>query len=239
MESASPDADFITCHYLELCNGRELMRMVAGFDCAVERFTTDRLDSSWFASLPILSATLIRRRVFERASFDSRYHLAADIDFFLRTRRLGAIFRHGNTVLSRIRGYEVEEALSRTRECRSIFLTETPNRRSVNALCSSLDQAKCDPLLEAWARLGKLRLGLKLIRHRSVARFARERAWRRFQFLGIRGILLRQLLWLRARTGPRGGSTLTEDLGRDQIVTPSMQRFSVHRGSSRNTRADP
>jgi hypothetical protein len=208
MESASPDADFITCHYLELCSGRELMRMVAGFDCAVECFTTDRLDSSWFASLPILSATLIRRRVFELASFDSRYHLAADIDFFLRTRRLGAIFRHGNTVLSRIRGYEVEKALSRIRECRSIFLTETPNCQSVDALCSSLDQAKCDPLLEAWARMGKLRFALKLIRHRSVARYARERAWRRFQFLGIRGILLRQLLWLRAQTGPRGGSTL-------------------------------
>jgi hypothetical protein len=208
LQSASRKPDFITCHYAELREGRELMRRVADFDCAIGCFRTDRLDRLWFAGLPILSATLINRRVFGRAGFSPRLRLAGDIDFFLRCKRAGATFRHGDTALSRIRAYDVDNALLRTSECRRVFLGEAKNRASVKALCSSLDQAQCDPLLDAWTRLGALSLGANLMRHPTVARYAMGRAWRRLRFLGVRGILLRQLLWIRGRMRPQGGSTL-------------------------------
>jgi len=204
LDNASVDTDFITCHYLEQVNGREFARRVAWFDSAVERLATGQLDSAWFASLPILSATLIKRRLFERTRFAPRFRLAADIDFFLRARRIGAIFRHGNTTLAHVRGADVDDALRRIKECRRIFLREASSRASIDALCSSLNQKICDPLLDVWRRLGALHLAFNLICHRSVACYARDRALQRFRYLGIPGILLRQLLWLRARREQRG-----------------------------------
>jgi Glycosyl transferases group 1 len=208
LENAPNDADFITCHYLEQCDGRELMRRVADFNYAIDAFRTGRLDRPWFNALPVLSATLIHKRLFERAGFSPRLRLAADIDFFLRCKRAGATFQHGNTILSRIRAYDVDNALLRTSECRKVFLAEGKNQAIANALCSSLEQAKCDPLLDAWARLGALSLGANLVRHPAVARYAMGRAWRRLRILGVRGFLLRQFLWIRSRMHLQGGSSL-------------------------------
>lgn len=208
LENGSADADFITCHYREQDHGRELMRRVAHFDSAIEHFATGPLDPAWFASLPILSATLIKRSVFEQVRFTSRFPLAEDIDFFLRAKRVGAVFQHGNTSLARIRSHRVDKTLGRIRACRRLFLAEASNRDSVETLCFALNQKLCDPLLDDWSRRGVRQLALKLVRHRPVARYAGVRAWRRFQYLGIRGILLRQLLWLQARGGWRGRAAL-------------------------------
>jgi len=202
LEDNSTRADFITCHYMEGRGARELMHWVAQFDDAVERLSLGRLDRSWFAKLPVLPATLINKRVFERDSFSSRFRLAGDIDFFLRCKRKGAIFRHGNTTLSCIRAHSWDAGLRRTAECRRVFLRETSNPKSVEALCASLNQADCDPLLNSWTRLGPLSLGLNLMRHPPITRYAVDRTWRRLQFLGIRGIVLRQLLWFRSKIRP-------------------------------------
>jgi hypothetical protein len=184
------------------------MRRVACFDSAIEHFATGSLDPAWFASLPALSATLIRRRIFERVRFTSHFPLAEDIDFFLRAKRFGAVFQHGNTCLARVRRHCVDKALRRIKAYGRLFLAEASNRDSVETLCFALNQQLCDPLLDAWGRVGVLRLALKLAHHRSVARYAGVRAWRRLRYLGIRGILLRQLLWLKARGGWRRRAAL-------------------------------
>ena len=204
LQSAQTNGDFITCHYTELSSAREAVHRVAEFDYAIERLTTNRLDRLWFRRLPRLSATLINRRVLRQGRFSPRFRLAGDIDFFLRCRQAGATFRHGDTVLSRLCAYDVDNALRRTRECREIFLGKAANRKSVKALCSSLDQAQCDPLLDAWTSAGAWNLVLNLSLHPAVARYAIDRACKYLRFLGLRGILLRLLLRLRRRMHRQG-----------------------------------